>query len=180
VAAHVKLRFVRLNRWAAGVRYVVLWNGQLDAGGDGKPNANPAAAVDEVNPLTAQPIECWPVGKAGYGMGPHAKGLHGHAANWHPGYGHGKGVHGRGEYGLYNDYLEWSTAGVLPTLRDGTYRFAIRLEDQHGTVQSDALQEVAIEVRGTPRPPRNLRMVSYAAGNLTVAWEHSLDLVDQA
>jgi hypothetical protein len=181
LAAHATLRFVRLNAWPAGVRFRVLWNGTRDAAtGEGKPNANPAAAVDEASPLTPSPIEIWPRGKAGHGMGPHGRGLHGRGANWHPGYGYGKGLHGKGEHGLYCDYVEWTTAGVLPTLRDGVYKFAVRLEDEYGTVQTESLVEVSITIKGVPRAPRNVRRVSFASGQLTVAWDHSLDLVDLA
>jgi len=85
-----------------------------------------------------------------------------------------------GEHGLYGDLIEWSTAAVLPSLRDGSYRFAVRFEDELGNPQSDPLQVVTVEVAGEPRPPTELRMIGFADGQLSLGWSHSPDLVDLA
>ena len=67
---------------------------------------------------------------------------------------------------------------MLPALRDGAYKFAIRLQDALGTVQADALQEETITVEGAPRPPRSLTFIQWDAddGELDLSWSHSPDL----
>jgi len=181
MAAHVRLRLLRLNTWPDGMRARVLWNGQLDAeNGDGKPADNPADPVDTDNPLTPEPVEIWPVGKAGDGYERDGAGIDGFPQNAWPGYGDGEGIDGEGEDGVYNDYLTWTTAIVLPTLRDGIYKFAVRFEDALGTVQTDSLIEATITLGGVPRPPIELASDGYSGGNLDLSWIHSPDLEDLA
>ncbi len=181
MAAHVGVKFLRLNAWPAGVRFEVLWNGVIDpTSGEGKPGADPDGAVDEANPLTASPIECWPVGKAGLGSGPAGRHPAGYPGNTVAGYDYGNAPAGAGELGLYNDDITWRTdSTAMPTLRDGAYKFAIRFVDECGTAQTDPLQEVTVIVRGTPRPPTRLRTTGWnsQANELGVSWTASPDLV---
>lgn len=180
MAAHVRISFVRLNSWPAGVRYHVLWNGQVAANGDGMPGDDPDAPVDGDNPLTPDLIEIWPTGKAGIGDEPVADGVCGDPANYGPGVGAGEGAAGDGEAGLHGNLVTWTTQSVLPTLRDGTYRFAIALFDAFGNEMSGGVQEVAVVVAGVPRPPTNFSLVEWDSddGRLVVSWNHSPDLQD--
>ena len=178
MAAHALLEFARLNSWPAGIRAHVLWNGQVAGNGDGKPADNPADPVDGAAPLTPVALGIWPFGKAGDGAGPDGSGIDGGLRNWHVSMGDGLEVDGLGEDGLYNDYFTWSTDRVFRALRDGSYKFAVRFEDEHGTVQTDALVETAVEIRGVPRPPVELRFVGWddVSDEIDLAWEHSPDL----
>lgn len=176
MAAHVEISFVRRNLWPAGVRYRVLWNGTIAANGDGLPNANPAAPVNEDSPLS-EAIPIWPKGKAGVGDEPIGDGVIGEPANFAAGYGAGDGAVGDGEAGLHGNRVTWSTRSVLPALRDGSYTFAVRLEDELGNVQAAALATATILVAGVPRPPTGLRYVGYSNGAVQLAWRHSPDLL---
>lgn len=176
MAAGVTLRFVRRNGMQ---RFHVLWNGQIASNGDGTPPDSPSDPVDEDTPLTRQPVNIWPTGGAGHGFEPHGENVHGEPTNYGPGLGHGSEMHGVEVHGEYGDRVEWSTGERLPTLRDGAYKFAIRMEDEYGTIQTDALEVIDVNVAGTPRPPVNVRFVGWDAGDgeIDVAWGHSPDLI---
>lgn len=176
MAAHVRLSFLRRNAWPAGLRYHVLWNGGVASNGDGIPNADPSAAVDADNPLTPAPVEVWPLGKAGIGDEPAGDGVVGEPSNFGAGFGAADGAAGDAEAGLYGDRLSWGTQSVLPALRDGTYKFAIRFEDEAGTIQTDALIVATIVVAGVPRPPRNLQFTGYSGGSVGLSWTASPDM----
>jgi|GEM_PF-1420287 len=180
MAAHLELKFQRLNQWPDGLFAHVLWNGIVDsATGEGGPNLNENAAVDEVTPLTPSPIEVWPAGKAGDGVGPDGHGFDGLPQTHEPGWGDGAKLDGIGDDGLYSDYFTWRTDSVLATLRDGKYKFAVRFQDRYGNVQADPLRVVDVTVAGVPRSPRNLAfdVVNDPTPTITLTWDHSRDLI---
>ncbi len=178
MANNVDLTFVPLNQWASGLTADVLWDGAIadDGSGDGIPGSG---GLNET-PLNPVPIPVWPSGKAGDGLNEDGREEDGFPCN--PacsGLGDGNGVDGYAEDGLSSVYFCWESSSVLHWLRDGTYRFAVRLSDQYGTPQTDALCEAEVTVLNNPRPPRNLRFVSWDAetNRVGIAWDASYDLL---
>jgi hypothetical protein len=179
MAAHAQLKFLRENSLPEGTRFHVLWNGQKASNGDGAEADSPGDPVDETTPLTPQPLTIWPSGKAGDGLDEDGWGIDGHPSNpYTSGYGDGDGIDGDGEDGYYNDYLTWKTDRVLPWLRDGAYKFAVRFEDKFGTKQTDGLVQVSVDVRGDPRPPTQFEFAGWddVDGEIDLAWRHTPDL----
>jgi len=173
MAANVTLTWIRRNELPVGTRAHVCWNGSIDAYGEGRPTAG---AVSQASPLTPQSFEVWAAGKAGFAGEPFGMGVFGLPGNYGSGFGFGEGLLGEGPFGEHVDAASWSTSELLPTLRDGLYKFAVLMEDELGTDQVEPLAEAEVLVAGTPRPPRDPRLVSFAAGVLTVGWTHSPDL----
>ncbi len=174
MAAHVTLTCAKSNAVPDGARWQLRWNGTLADNGDGM---QPAEPLSPPYPVLAGPFPLWSFGKAGVGNEPCGEGYCGIHENYGPSRGCGLGPCGVGDCGLNTDVVTFSTAEVLPALRDGDYTFWI---EYLGPLSepSDSMAQVNVTVIGTPRPPSRLTYTGWDAeqGTIGLAWDASPDV----
>lgn len=146
------------------------------------PAATPGfGGIDFTTPLNPEPVVIWsgPSHKGGAGVGPAGSDIAGEGSGATSYAGLGNYPAGSGAMGWGTKDFLWSSRSIERKFRDGVYHFSMKLLDGQGNETSGYVQAMAI-VRNNPRPPDELRFVSYVAGTttVTVSWTQSPDLID--
>ncbi len=160
MSTYVIVEFIKLHAWPWSSGYKVYHGLGQD--------------VDYSSPLISTPSALWStVGqKAGFGFGRFGYGSFGWGQGFLFGGGFGAGRFGYGEFGYYNQLESFQ---VPEPMRDGVHSFAVKLFDSCGN-SSPTAGEGQILIIGTPKRPRNLKLVAFASGRPTVQWLASGDL----
>ena len=117
---------------------------------------NGTGQIDYDNPLTDSPLRIWPAfqDKAGFAMSGFGLGDFGYDSAASVGF--AKGSFGLGQFGLDADTIEWTT----PELKNGTYRFAVKLRNSSGR-QSSSSETGPITVTPGAKPAEGLSVSSF-------------------
>lgn len=174
-----KLQVMRRRTFEQSAQAGVFWNGTVTSSKEGNIAAE-TTAVDYTTLLCGETLLLFPRGsKGGSGHGIRGRYPRGHAYGGAL-LGRGNGPRGRSDRGFSDRFFEWSTRAVGLALRDGVYRFGIRLYDRKENRDSGPGVEERVLIKNTPRSPKDLQFVSYTGTTLSLKWRASLCISNPA